>query len=143
VLFWVAPGLREERSLNLLGGILVGLALISSGFLFWQERRAIRQESRAVRRESREISVEEDEEWTPRAWLYATAFGLSFFLSRGICCQPCSSPPEQATSLRGWMPSGTGAPPPVADSPECVEVEFCELRLYRVSRKVEGASPTK
>jgi hypothetical protein len=25
--------------------------------------------------------VDEDEEWTPRAWLYATAFGLSFFLS--------------------------------------------------------------
>ena len=81
VLFWVAPGLREERSLNLLGGIFVGLAMVSSAFLFWQERRAIRQESRAVRRESREISVEEDEEWTPRAWLYATAFGLSFFLS--------------------------------------------------------------
>ena len=81
VLFWVAPGLREERSLNLLGGIFVGLAMVSSGFLFWQERRAIRQESRAARRETREISVEEDEEWTPRAWLYATAFGLSFFLS--------------------------------------------------------------
>ena len=81
VLFWVAPGLREERSLNLLGGIFVGLAMVSSAFLFWQERRAIRQESRAVRRESREISVDEDEEWTPRAWLYATAFGLSFFLS--------------------------------------------------------------
>src|ERR671921_1330690 len=81
VLFWVAPGLRDERSLNLLGGIFVGLAMVSSGFLFWQERRAIRQESRAVRRESRDISVDEDEEWTPRAWLYATAFGLSFFLS--------------------------------------------------------------
>jgi hypothetical protein len=81
VLFWVAPGLREERSLNLLGGLFVGLAMVSSAFLFWQELRAIRQESRAVRRESREISVEEDEEWTPRAWLYATAFGLSFFLS--------------------------------------------------------------
>ena len=39
VLFWVAPGLREERSLHLLGGIFVGLALVSSGFLFWQERR--------------------------------------------------------------------------------------------------------
>jgi len=81
MLFWIAPGLREERSLNLLGGLFVGLAMVSSGFLFWQERRAIRQEMRAVRRESREISVDEDEEWTPRAWLYATAFGLSFFLS--------------------------------------------------------------
>ena len=81
VLFWVAPGLREERPLNLLGGLFVGLAMVTSAFLFWQELRAIRQESRAVRRESREISVDEDEEWTPRAWLYATAFGLSFFLS--------------------------------------------------------------
>jgi hypothetical protein len=81
VLFWVAPGLRDERSLNLLGGIFVGLAMVSSAFLFWQELRAIRQESRAFRRESRDISVDEDEEWTPRAWLYATAFGLSFFLS--------------------------------------------------------------
>ena len=81
VLFWVAPGLREERSLHLMGGVFVGSAMVSSAFLFWQERRAIRQESRAARRESREISVEEDEEWTPRAWLYATAFGLSFFLS--------------------------------------------------------------
>jgi hypothetical protein len=81
VLFWIAPGLREERSLNLLGGIFVGLAMVSSGFLFWQELRANRQEIRAVRRESRDISVDEDEEWTPRAWLYATAFGLSFFLS--------------------------------------------------------------
>jgi hypothetical protein len=25
--------------------------------------------------------VEESEEWTPKAWLYATAFGLSFFVS--------------------------------------------------------------
>jgi len=81
VLFWVAPGLREERSLNLSGGIFVGLAMVSSAFLFWQELRANRQEIRAVRRESRDISVDEDEEWTPRAWLYATAFGLSFFLS--------------------------------------------------------------
>ncbi len=81
VLFWVAPGLREERTLNLLGGLFVGLAMVSSAFLFWQERRANRQEIRAVRRESRDISVDEGEEWTPRAWLYATAFGLSFFLS--------------------------------------------------------------
>src|SRR5215212_1337957 len=64
VLFWVAPGLREERSLNLLGGIFVGLAMVSSAFLFWQELRANRQESRAVRRESRDTFVDEDEEWT-------------------------------------------------------------------------------
>jgi cell division septal protein FtsQ len=36
VLFWVAPGLRVERSLNLLGGIFVGLAMVSSGLLFLQ-----------------------------------------------------------------------------------------------------------
>ena len=101
VLFWVAPGLREERSLNLLGGIFVGLAMVSSGFLFWQERRAIRQESRAVRRESREIYVDEDEEWTPRAWLSTLPPSGSPFFSLGICCQPCSSPPEQVTSHEG------------------------------------------
>ncbi len=81
VLFWVAPGLRDERSLHLLGGIFVGLAMVSSAFLFWQELRANRQELRAVRRESRDISVDEGEEWTPKAWLYASAFGLSFFVS--------------------------------------------------------------
>ena len=81
VLFWVAPGLREERSLHLLGGIFVGLAMVSSAFLFWQELRANRQQLRAVRRESRDISVEEGNEWTPKAWLYATAFGISFLLS--------------------------------------------------------------
>ncbi len=82
VLFWVAPGLRDERSLNLLRGIFVGLAMVSSAFLFWQELRANRQEIRAVRRESRDISVEEGNEWSPKAWLYATAFGISFLLSR-------------------------------------------------------------
>ena len=78
---WVASGLRDERSFLLLSGASVGLAMVSSGFLFWRELRDIRQESRAVRRESRDIPVEEIGEWTPRAWLYATAFGLSFFLS--------------------------------------------------------------
>jgi hypothetical protein len=51
-----------------------------SAFLFWQELRN-------VRRKSYVISVEEGDEWTPKAWLYATAFGLSFFV-RGTCCQP-------------------------------------------------------
>jgi hypothetical protein len=55
--------------------------MVSSAILFWQELRANRQESHAVRRESRDISVEEGEEWTPKAWHYATAFGLSFFVS--------------------------------------------------------------
>jgi hypothetical protein len=57
----------EERSLNLLGGMFVGLAMVTSAFLFWQELRANRQESRVVRRESRNISMDEGEEWTPKA----------------------------------------------------------------------------
>ncbi len=84
VLFWVAPGLHDERSLNLLGDtflIFVGLAMVSSAFLFWQELRANRQEIRAARRESRDISVDDGQEWALKAWLYATAFALSFFLS--------------------------------------------------------------
>jgi ABC-type Fe3+ transport system permease subunit len=81
VLSWVAPGVRDAWSFNLLGGTCAGLAMISSAFLFWQELRSNRQELRAVRRESRDISVEEGNEWTPKAWLYATAFGLSFLLS--------------------------------------------------------------
>jgi hypothetical protein len=84
VLFWVAPGLHEERSLNLLGDmflLFVGLAMVSSAFLFWQELRANRQEIRAARRESRDISVDDGQEWTPKAWLYATVFALSFFLA--------------------------------------------------------------
>ena len=89
VLFWVAPGLRDDRYLNLLGGMFVGLAMVSSAFLFWQELRANRQEIRAVRRESRDISVDEDEEWTPKAWLYATAFGLSLLFSLVV---PVASP---------------------------------------------------
>jgi hypothetical protein len=43
----------------------LGLAMVSSVLLFWQELRANRQ----------------DDEWTPMGWLYATAFGLSAFLS--------------------------------------------------------------
>jgi hypothetical protein len=42
--------------------------------LFWQELRN-------VRRKSYVISVEEGDEWTPKGWLYAPAFGLSFFVS--------------------------------------------------------------
>jgi hypothetical protein len=62
--------------------VSVGLAMVCSGLLFWRELRANRQELRAVRRERRDIRVEEEgEEWTPKAWLYATAFGLSFFVS--------------------------------------------------------------
>lgn len=80
-LSWAAPALLKERSFVNLSGASLGLAMISSAFLFWQEVRANRQEFRAVRRQSRGIPVEEGSEWTPKAWLYATAFGLSFFVS--------------------------------------------------------------
>ena len=80
-LSWAAPSLLEERFFLNLSGASLGLAMVSSGFLFWQELRAGRQELRASRRHYRAIRVEEDSEWTPRAWLYATAFGLSFFVS--------------------------------------------------------------
>ena len=59
VLSWVAPGVRDAWSFNLLGGTCAGLAMISSAFLFWQELRANRQQLRDVRRESRDILVEE------------------------------------------------------------------------------------
>ena len=79
---WAAPGLREEWSFLLLGGASAGPAMVCSAFLLWQELRANRQELRAVRRERRDIRVEEaGEEWPPKAWLYATAFGFSFLLS--------------------------------------------------------------
>jgi hypothetical protein len=81
VLSWGVPGVGEEWSFNLLGTTCVGLAMVSSASLFWQELRANRQELRAVRQESRDISLEEGKEWTPKAWLHATALGLSFSLS--------------------------------------------------------------
>lgn len=81
MLSWIAPVVREERSFNLLSGACIGLAMVTSAFLFWRELWTNRQELRAVKRESRNIHVEEDNEWTPKAWLYATTFGLSFFLS--------------------------------------------------------------
>ena len=80
-LSWVTPGLRDQQSFLLLSGVSVGLAMVCSGLLFWHEVRANRQQLRAIRRESRDISTEEGDEWTPKAWLYATAFGLSFFVS--------------------------------------------------------------
>jgi hypothetical protein len=63
-----------------LSGAVVGLTMVSSGFLFWQELRTNRQELRPLRRKSH-IPVEEGDEWSPKAWLYATTFGLSFFVS--------------------------------------------------------------
>ena len=81
VLSWATPGVRDAWFFNLLGGTCAGSAMVSSAYLFWQELRANRQQLRAIRRESRDISVEEGNEWTPKAWLYATAFGFSFLLS--------------------------------------------------------------
>ncbi len=80
-LSWVAPGVRNEESILYLGAALLVLTMVSSAFLLWQELRASRQELRVIRRESRDIRVEESGEWSPKAWLYATALGLSFFVS--------------------------------------------------------------
>jgi hypothetical protein len=81
-LFAVAPSfLLEERFFLTLSGASLGLAMVSSGFLFWQELRASRQELRAIRRKNHAIRVEDDREWTPRAWLYGTACALFFFVS--------------------------------------------------------------
>ena len=80
-LSWIASGLREEWAFNLSSGAAVGLAMVTSGVLFWLELRDTRRESRTVRRENRTVPVEDLGEWSPRGWLYATAFGLSFFLS--------------------------------------------------------------
>ena len=81
VLFWSAPALSGERSFNLLAGAVLALTMASSAFLFWQEVRTNRQEMRSIRRESRDISAREGAEWSPKAWLYITAFAFSFFLS--------------------------------------------------------------
>ncbi len=81
VLSWVAPALRDARSFLVLGGVAVGVSMVTSGVLFWRELRVNRQELYAARRESRDIPLEEGGEWTPRAWLYGLAFALSFFLS--------------------------------------------------------------
>jgi hypothetical protein len=77
----VAPSLLEERFFRTLSGASLVLAMVTSGFLFWQELRASRKELRAIRRENRAIRVEDDREWTPRAWLYGTACALFFFVS--------------------------------------------------------------
>ena len=80
-LSWVASGLREEWAFNLSSGAAVGLAMVTSGLLFWLELRDTRRESRTLRRENRAVPVEDLGEWSPKGWLYATAFGLSFFFS--------------------------------------------------------------
>ena len=63
---WVAPELTALRAFDLLDGAVLALAMVTSGSLFWKEARAERRD---------------DDEWSPAAWLYATAFGLSLFLS--------------------------------------------------------------
>jgi hypothetical protein len=65
VLSWVAPALTALRFFDVLDGAVLGLAVLTSGLLFWREVRTNRG----------------DDEWSPMAWLYATAFGLSLFLS--------------------------------------------------------------
>ena len=80
-LAWIAPDLRDAKLFLDVSGAAFTMAMVTSAFLFWRELRANRQELRAARRESRDIPVEEVGEWTPKAWLYGTAFALSFFLS--------------------------------------------------------------
>jgi hypothetical protein len=81
VLSWAAPGLRDESSFLLLGGVAVVPAMVCSAFLLWRELRANRRELRAARRESRDIPFEEGAEWTSKVWFYVLVFFLSFFLS--------------------------------------------------------------
>ena len=78
ILSSVVPALREVWSFNLLGSTCAALAMASSAFLFWRERRANRQQMRALRRESRDIPREDDNEWTAKELLYAAAFVISF-----------------------------------------------------------------
>ena len=78
ILSLVAPGLREVWSFNLLGGTCAALAMVTSAFVFWRERRVNRQQTRATRRESRDIPREDDNEWTAKELLYAAAFVISF-----------------------------------------------------------------
>jgi ABC-type Fe3+ transport system permease subunit len=78
ILSMVVPELREVWSFNLLGGTCAALAMVTSAFLFWRERRVNRQQMRATRRESRDIPREDDSEWTAKQLLYAAAFCISF-----------------------------------------------------------------
>jgi ABC-type nickel/cobalt efflux system permease component RcnA len=81
VLSLAAPELQDERSFPTLGGAAVGLAMITSAFLFWHELRADRRELRASRQESRDIPVKDYGEWSPKAWIYAIAFIVYFVFS--------------------------------------------------------------
>jgi hypothetical protein len=100
VLFWVATGLRDERSLNLLGGMFVGLAMVSSSCCYGKScaptgKRSATFGGRGVTSpwtRARSGPLKRGSTLPPSA---------SPFFSRGTCCQPCSSPPEQATSPEG------------------------------------------
>jgi uncharacterized membrane protein YbhN (UPF0104 family) len=81
ILSWAVPGVRDVWTFNLLAGTCAALAMVTSAFLFWRERRINRHQMRATRRESRDIPREDDNEWTPKELLYATALGLSFLLA--------------------------------------------------------------
>jgi hypothetical protein len=132
-LSWAAPALLEERFFLTLSGASLGLAMVSSGFLFWQELRAGRQELRTIRRENRALLTEEGSEWTPKTWLYATAFGLSFFVSWYLlpaCSSPEPKPPafERRRSLRReagrHLPHDTDAARPCSSSPRPAALLF-------------------
>ena len=62
---WAVPELTALRAFDLSDGAALRIAMVTSGTLFLQDIRANRG----------------DDEWSPKAWLYATAFGLSLFLS--------------------------------------------------------------
>ena len=62
---WIVPEITAMRAFDALEGAVLALAMVTSGSLFWKEVRANRG----------------DDDWSPMAWLYATAFGLSLFLS--------------------------------------------------------------
>jgi len=78
ILSGVVPGLREVWSFNLLGVACAALAMVSSAFLLWRERRVNCQQMRALRQESRDISREDETEWTPKELLYLATFFISF-----------------------------------------------------------------
>ena len=70
ILSCATPGLRDESSFLLLGGVAVVPLMVCSAFLLWRELRANRRELRAARRESRDIPFEEGPEWTSKVWFY-------------------------------------------------------------------------
>jgi len=99
VLSWVAPEVHDERSFLHLGAALLGLVMVSSAFLFWQEIRAGRQELRAIRRESRNIPPWRRVASGPLKRGCTPPPLASPSSSRGTCCQPCSCPEQAACRI--------------------------------------------